>query len=419
MGNKSGFHYAWLVVLGCGLMIAGTVTFYTVVIGNFFVPASEELGIEYSKISLYSTLVYLGIAAGLPFVGNLLPKIPPVGIAAFAALQSVLVAALSFSNSVIWWWVGGAIIGIGMSFTSIVFVSTVLTNWFVKKTGFAIGLAWALASVASAIMSPVTVELISAMGWRTSMLVFAIVAAVMAVPSALFLVRYSPDRKGMKPYGYDPNDAAAEDISSGVPAKKAVGSLAFILVAFALAATQIVSVINSYFPVYAESVGFAPTVGALMISVALIFDIALNPIIGATIDKFGAVRAFAAWAIVSILSMLILMASAGNELVAYLGAGLGDTLYVLLGVGIASVASTVFGTKDYGKIFAYITIFGFAAGSVGGFIITSLYELTGSFEMVFVFCIVMIVAIMLAVVAAGKAGKKLPWVTDEVEASAK
>ena len=78
MGNKSGFHYAWLVVLGCGLMIAGTVTFYTVVIGNFFVPASEELGIEYSKISLYSTLVYLGIAAGLPFVGNLLPKIPPV-----------------------------------------------------------------------------------------------------------------------------------------------------------------------------------------------------------------------------------------------------------------------------------------------------------------------------------------------------
>ena len=419
MGNKSGFHYAWLVVLGCGLMIAGTVTFYTVVIGNFFVPASEELGIEYSKISLYSTLVYLGIAAGLPFVGNLLPKIPPVGIAAFAALQSVLVAALSFSNSVIWWWVGGAIIGIGMSFTSIVFVSTVLTNWFVKKTGFAIGLAWALASVASAIMSPVTVELISAMGWRTSMLVFAIVAAVMAVASALFLVRYSPDRKGMKPCGYDPNDTAAEDISSGVSAKKAVGSLAFILVAFALAATQIVSVINSYFPVYAESVGFAPTVGALMISVALIFDIALNPIIGATIDKFGAVRAFVAWAIVSILSMLILMASAGNELVAYLGAGLGDTLYVLLGVGIASVASTVFGTKDYGKIFAYITIFGFAAGSVGGFIITSLYELTGSFEMVFVFCIVMIVAIMLAVVAAGKAGKKLPWVIDEAEASAK
>ena len=35
----------------------------------------------------------------------------------------------------------GFFIGVGMSFTSIVFISTVLTNWFTKKTGFAIGAA--------------------------------------------------------------------------------------------------------------------------------------------------------------------------------------------------------------------------------------------------------------------------------------
>lgn len=416
MDKTKGIHRAWLVMLGCGMMIAGTVTFYTVVIGNFFVPASEELAIDYSSISLYTTVVYLGIAAGLPFVGNLLPKIPPIGIALFAALQSAMVAILSFSSSVVWWWIGGAIIGVGMSFTSIVFVSTVLTNWFAKKTGLAIGIAWALASVASAVMSPLTVELITLMGWRTSMLVFAAVGAVLAVPAALFLVSYAPDRKGLKPYGYDSQagaEAEAEEVS-GVPAKKATRSLAFFLVAFALAATQIVSVINTYFPVYAESVGFAPTVGALMISVALVFDMALNPIIGATIDRFGAVPAFVSWAMVSILSMIILLFSAGNELLAYLGAGLGDTLYVLLGVGIASVASTVFGTKDYGKIFAYITVFGFAAGSVGGFVITSIYEATGSFESVFVFCIIMIVLIAAAVVAAGVSGKKLPWETGKL-----
>ena len=419
MNNKKGIHYAWLVVLGCGLMIAGTVTFYTVVIGNFFVPASMELGVEYSSISLYSTLVFLGIAVGLPFVGNLLHKIPPFGTAAFAALQSIVVIALSFSDSVVWWWIGGALIGIGMAFTSIVFISTVLTNWFSKKTGFAIGLAWALASVVSAIMSPITVELISLMGWRSSMLVFALVAAVMAVPAALFLVSYSPERKGMKPYGYEASDQAegsGEEVS-GVPAKRAFRSLPFALLAVALAATQIVSVINLYFPVYADSVGFAPTVGALMISVALVFDIALNPIIGWTIDKFGAIPAFVAWMGVAILSLVILMFSAGNELLAYLGAGLGDTMYVLLGVGIASVASAVFGTKDYGKIFAYLVVFGFAAGSVGGFIITSIYELTGSFEMVFAFCIAMIVVISLAVIFAGISGKKLPWVTEKTPIS--
>lgn len=413
MDTKKSNLRAWLTVLGCGMLIAGSVTFYTVVIGNFFVPASEALGSDYSSISLYSTLVYIGIACGLPFVGNWLEKIPPIGIAGFAALQSIIVAALSFSQSVIWWWIGGFVIGIGMAFTSIVFISTVLTNWFSKKTGFAIGLAWALASVASAIMSPVTVSLMEVVDWRTSLLIFAVVGAVLAVPAALFLVPYSPERKGMKPYGYDPSVSGEVVLESGVPAKRAVRSAAFILVALALALTQIVSVINAYFPMYAESVGFAPTVGAFMISVALMFDIALNPIIGWTIDKFGAIKAFVAWACIGILSMLILLVSVGNELLAYLGAGLGDTLYVLLGVGIASVASTVFGTKDYGKIFAYITIFGFAAGSVGGFIIASLYEATGSFEAVFMFCIVTVVVIMFCIIGAGVTGKKLPHVTDE------
>lgn len=415
MDTKKNNLRAWLTVLGCGMLIAGSVTFYTVVIGNFFVPASESLGSDYSSISLYSTLVYIGIACGLPFVGNWLPKIPPIGIAGFAALQSIVVAALSFSTDVMWWWIGGWLIGVGMAFTSIVFISTVLTNWFTQKTGLAIGLAWALASVASAIMSPVTVSLMEMMDWRTSLLIFAVVGAVLAVPAALFLVSYSPEKKGMVPYGYDPKVEGEVVMESGVPAKRAVKSLAFVLVALALALTQIVSVINAYFPMYAESVGFAPTVGAFMISVALIFDIVLNPVIGMTIDKFGAIKAFAAWSCVGILSMLILMASAGNEIIAYLGAGLGDTLYVLLGVGIASVASTVFGTKDYGKIFAYITIFGFAAGSVGGFIIASLYEGTGSFEAVFIFCIITIVVIMAAVIGAGISGKKLPHVTQEAD----
>lgn len=415
MDTKKNNLRAWLTVLGCGMLIAGSVTFYTVVIGNFFVPASEALGSDYSSISLYSTLVYIGIACGLPFVGNWLPKIPPIGIAGFAALQSIVVAALSFSTDVMWWWIGGWLIGVGMAFTSIVFISTVLTNWFTEKTGLAIGLAWALASVASAIMSPVTVSLMEMMDWRTSLLIFAIVGAVLAVPAALFLVSYSPERKGMVPYGYDPSVSGEVVMESGVPAKRAVKSLAFVLVALALALTQIVSVINAYFPMYAESVGFAPTVGAFMISVALIFDIVLNPVIGMTIDKFGAIKAFVAWSCIGILSMLILMVSAGNEIIAYLGAGLGDTLYVLLGVGIASVASTVFGTKDYGKIFAYITIFGFAAGSVGGFIIASLYEGTGSFEAVFIFCIVTIIVIMAAVIGAGLSGKKLPHVTEPAD----
>lgn len=411
--KQSGFR-AWLNVLGCGLLTGGTVTFYTVVIGNFFVPASESLGSDYSSISLYSTLVYIGIACGLPFVGNWVPKIPPLGIAGFAALQSIVVLALSASQNVVWWWIGGWVIGVSMAFTSLAFIATVLTNWFAKRSGLAIGLTYAIASLCSAIMSPVTVTLMETMDWRTSLMIFGIVGAVLAVPAALFLISFNPEKKGYLPYGYEMTAKESGVIESGVPAKRAIRSAAFVLIALAMALIQIASVINAYFPMYADSVGFPPAVGALMISVALIFDIVLNPVVGATMDKFGAIKAFIAWSFVGILSMIILMFSAGNQFLAYLGAGLGDTLYVLLGVGVASVASTVFGTKDYSKIFAYVTVIGFAVGSVGGFIIASLYEATGSFEAVFIFCIVTVVVIVAAIVAASICGKKLPRVTEEV-----
>ena len=410
--NKK-FHFAWMVMIGCGLMIAGTVTMYTVVIGNFFVAASEGLGVDYTSIALYSTFLFLGIAAGLPFVGNLLPKIPPLGLAGLAAIQSIMIASLSFSQDVMFWWIAGAIIGFGMGFTGLVGVSTLLTNWFHKKTGFAMGMSWGIASLLAAIMSPVCVELIANLGWREAILIYAAVGAIFAVPAALFLAPFSPERKGLKPYGYEEgaSDETQEEsvATTGATARVAVKSLPFILIGVAVALTQIVSGINLFFPVYADSVGFAPTVGALMISVALIFDIILNPIIGITIDKFGAVKAFVAWWAVAIASFIVLMFSAGNEIMAYLGAGLGDTMYVLLGVGVASVTSAVFGTRDYGKILAYIVIIGFAVGSVGSYIITYIFELTGSFDMVFIVLMVMIAVICLAVIVAQSRARSLGW----------
>ncbi|MCD8317261.1 MAG: MFS transporter [Eggerthellaceae bacterium] len=228
------------------------------------------------------------------------------------------------------------------------------------------------------------------------------------------MIRFSPDRKGCVPNGYDPKETGHKIVESGVPTKRAVFSFAFVLIAIVLALTQIVSVVNAYFPIYAESVGFSATVGSLMISVALIFDIFLNPIVGWAIDKFGTVKMFCLWSIVGILAMLILLVSGNNEWIAYLGASLEDILYVLLGVSIAGVATTAFGTLNYDKIFSYLTLIGFLVGSVGGFIITSLYEYTGSFIAVFVFCIVCIVLIIIAILWAGQRGKKLPRVEQVV-----
>ena len=63
------------------------------------------------------------------------------------------------------WYVSGAIIGFCMGFNTSIGVAIVLENWFAKKTGFAIGMAWGIGSHANAIMSPIISNVIATL-WR-------------------------------------------------------------------------------------------------------------------------------------------------------------------------------------------------------------------------------------------------------------
>ena len=42
--------YPWLVVLGCGMWVSGSIGFLTIVSGNFYVPVSQDLGVTESDL---------------------------------------------------------------------------------------------------------------------------------------------------------------------------------------------------------------------------------------------------------------------------------------------------------------------------------------------------------------------------------
>ena len=54
--------YPWLVVLGCGMWVSGSIGFLTIVAGNFYVPVSADLGVSESSLGFYMTLVCIGQA---------------------------------------------------------------------------------------------------------------------------------------------------------------------------------------------------------------------------------------------------------------------------------------------------------------------------------------------------------------------
>lgn len=110
---KSSRRYAWLLVLGLGLMSAGTTGSYSVVAGSFLTPVCEDLGIDITIMSYYFTITLLALALSLPFVGKLLPKVVgKFGLTAIAAVMLVAGAAMSFYTEVWMWFVSAFIIGV-------------------------------------------------------------------------------------------------------------------------------------------------------------------------------------------------------------------------------------------------------------------------------------------------------------------
>lgn len=401
---------AWLVVLACGFMISGSIGFLTVVAGSFYVPVSEGLGVEESSLTLYMTIVCLGQAISMPLAGRLVPKMNiAIHMTLINAVEAAAVVVMCMYNDVFMWYVSGAVIGLCMGFNTSVGIAIILNNWFYKRTGLAIGIAWALASICNAIMSPIINSVISTAGWRVGYVVLGLSAAVLMCGSTLFIIRLKPELKGCLPYGYaEVGAAVAAESAEGVDLKKAIKSPAFIALVAAMCLIVMTTVTNQLFPTYGTSVGFEPYVGSLMVSVAMLCDIAWNPLIGWTCDKFGPARAVVLWAAVTVLSFVCLLFSSTSPLLACVGAGLNDSMYAVFGTGIATLTMAMFGHKDYGKIYSLVPAIGYVLGSMGAPLLTSIYEQTGSFQPVWIFCIVCDVAIAVLVVVAMRASKKLP-----------
>lgn len=359
--------FAWIVVIALGLMSAGTTGTYSIIAGSFVAPVCEDLGFDYTSFSFYFTAILLGLALGLPLLSRFIPKV--IGKP---------------------WH-----IGVCFSFTTGVCMSDVIDQWFIKSSGLAIGLAWGVNSLCTLLLSPVITLVIEQQGWRMGYIVLAAVSAVMILPASAFIIRLKPSDRNMLPYGASAVTSAVDcdndeqaAVHTGVTLREAAKTPAFILCALLLCVAQLTCCMNQLFPTYASEVGFNPIVGSLMVSAASLSDIFLNPFVGKTCDKLGAIKATVAWTGVSILSFLLLIIGGSNETVSIIAAGVNDVMFAIVGTAMPMLLLSLFGSKDFGRIYSIVCSAGYIVGAFGMPVMMKVYGMAGSFQGVFIFCIV-------------------------------
>ncbi|WFU37728.1 MFS transporter [Bradyrhizobium sp. CB82] len=218
--------YGWLVVAAAfAVTFVGFGSAYT--FSAFLEPLQHDFGASRGSVSLvFSIAGFLYFALGI--VSG--PLADRFGARALAVTGMILVAAglaaASAARSLVEVYLAyGLGIGLGVGCAYVPAIGAV-QRWFVKRRGFASGLAVSGIGLGTLAMPPIASLLIATFGWRGSYLVLAAIAVVLGGGVSL-LLENDPRDRGLGPDG-DPPEAARAVKSAGTPLLEAVGSARFV-----------------------------------------------------------------------------------------------------------------------------------------------------------------------------------------------
>jgi MFS family permease len=233
----------------------------------FVAPLQQEFGMSRGSVSLVFSLAgflyfMLGMASG--------PLADRWGSRQMAVIGMILIGlglvAASAARSL--WQVYAAYgLGVGLGVgSSYVPAMGAVQRWFVRRRGFASGIASAGIGVGTLAVPPLAAFLIDTVGWREAYLVLGIAAAVAGAAMA-FLIENDPRDRGLAPDGDAVQPAALATATDGASMREAITSRRFIgLYAACLACSFGVFVPFVHLVPYAVDHGMPQAQGVLLLS---------------------------------------------------------------------------------------------------------------------------------------------------------
>lgn len=413
MQKQSGLHYSWVILICVCLIYGAGVGMIGNTAGLYLQPVAKEMGWASTKLNFYLTIVQIVMTICLPIFGRIYAKVNirilvPLGL----TIMSAAYILSAFATHIWHWYIIGAFLGIAYALVLYLPGPLLVNNWFNKKVGLALGIGVAFASLTAIVANPVCGWIIKNYDWRTARIIAGSCAWLISVPFCVIFIRYKPEDKGLKPYGYE--EKTADNVTknvekTGVYYKDALKNPSFYLLF--LLAGLIVFCANMHMmtPSYADSIGLSPTVGATAVSVIMAGGVCGKFLLGVLVDKIGSRNTTLLAMLLGMLGAAVITLAKTNVPVFYTGAFLFGFSYAALTIVPPLVTRSVFGQLQYEKVYSSVTIAFGAFGAVAPIVYGRIKDVFGTYEKAWIFVFFLYLVAFIAGYLIYKFGSSLKW----------
>jgi MFS family permease len=380
--RSSGWYHGWNIVAAVVLSQVAANGLAINSMSLFLGQWATDLNSPISQLLLAMLPLALVASLAAPFVGTLADKYSARWLLG-AGLAGVAVFCLGVSTiNATWqlWALYGAVFPIALCLSTSVVANAVVSRWFVRRIGLALGLTAFGVGLAGAILPPIIAQVMPVIGWRGVWRVGGVVIGLVILPLVVWVVRDKPSERDGVLYL---TGGAARRIHHG---HGAGGDLRWIdiakrrnfwlLVACFLPMLALNGGTQQNLAPIAASRGFDSQMAGILLSILSISHVVSTVLMGMASDRFGNKLP---------LACLSVGAAAGGMLIGFGGSlpvmiagvillGFSGGLWTLL----AAAVGAEFGASGVGRAFGALMLF-VPVNAVAPAAIAKVHEATDSY----------------------------------------
>ncbi len=389
MIEKKSLFLGWWVVFGSFLSNAMYSVTGLVAIGLFIEPMSSSLNWSVASISVGIALRQIAGTIVGPLLGPRIDKTEPKKLFFISTfITGISTIVLGFITNVwVFYMVYGVIGAIAITGISNLVTGTVISKWFIKSRGRALGFSDLGSSVGVIILIPVINIIITSHSWELAWISLGLLHLIIMTPVA-FLMKRQPEDYGLLPdneisveHDLITNDSKSDTVVW--TAKEAIKTYQFwiIILAFGLSNISVMAILTHQINHIVHQ-GFSSTQAALIISLWAIFAGFARVLFGFLLERIS----------VRYLSFIVMIGSALGTYFLLIGNSL-ELLYcfaIIYGLfrGAIVLMSIIiwadyYGRTNLGAIRGLTTPFNIISLSIGPVAAGYFYDQLGSYDMIF------------------------------------